>query len=89
MRRWLAIAAYAVLLGLTFWTISDRRILLVAAGVLVAFMGLTLFHKCQPAPVPWGRAADMREGVRLDLEGVQATTSGRDVVARIDEMTPM
>jgi hypothetical protein len=61
MRRWLAIAAYGLLIGLTFWTITDRRILLFAVGVLVALMALTLFHRFEPAPSPWNRSADLGE----------------------------
>ncbi|MGH9542777.1 MAG: hypothetical protein ACRD2H_12955 [Terriglobales bacterium] len=59
-RRWLAVAAYLVLLGLTFATITDRRLLLFTVSVLLALMGLTLFRpQAEGVPTPWQRPADL------------------------------
>jgi hypothetical protein len=58
-RRVWALSAYAVLLGLSFATISDRRLLLMSVALLLVFMGLTLFHERREAPTAAGRAADL------------------------------
>ncbi len=59
IRRWLAVAAYGLLLALTFATITDRRLLWFSVTVLLVLLALTLFRaEAEGVPAPWNRAAD-------------------------------
>ncbi|MGH9535331.1 MAG: hypothetical protein ACRD2E_10770 [Terriglobales bacterium] len=52
-------AAYGLLLILTFATITDRRLLWFSVTVLLALLALTLFRaEAEGVPAPWNRSAD-------------------------------
>ncbi len=56
-----ALASYALLLGLAYFTLPDRRIRAMTVSVLVLFLGLTLLQARREArngPAGEGRAAE-------------------------------